>query len=108
MSLDGAALGEQMIGAGAAAFGNEWNTAKSFAIAEFKTLGVRLETIAKQTADGLHPQLAKSLFDAQVRTAIQIIAGSTILTLLAVEAAINAVLDVIRETVNGAIGFVLF
>ena len=32
MSLDGAALGKQMIGAGAAAFGNEWDTAKSFAM----------------------------------------------------------------------------
>ena len=108
MSLDGAALGEQMIGAGAAAFGANWETAKNFAEAEFKTLGARLETIAQQTAQWMHPQLAKTLFDAQVRTAIQIIVGATALTILAVEAAINAVLDVIRDTVNSTLGFVLF
>ena len=89
-------------------FGEGWDAAKSFAVSEFKTLGARLETITSQTADGLHPELTKSLFDAQVRTAIQIIAGSTVLALLAVEAAIIAVLDVIRVTVSGAIGFVLF
>jgi len=55
----------------------------------------------------MDPAIAKSLFDAQVRTAIQIIAGATALTLLAVEAAINAILDIIRGALNEAIGFVL-
>ena len=107
MSFDGAAMAEKMIGAGSAAFGADWQTAKGFAEAEFRTLGARLETIAAQTAQGMHPAVAKSLFDAQVRTAIQIIAGATALTILAVEAAINAILDVIKEALNGAIGFAL-
>jgi len=107
MSFDGAGISQQMIGAGAAAFGNDWQVAKEFAEAEFRTLGTRLETIAAQSAQGMHPALAKSLFDAQVRTAVQIIAGATALTLLAVEAAINAVIDAIRTALNDAIGFVL-
>ncbi len=108
MSLDAAALGEQMIGAGATAFGANWDTAKDFAEAEFKTLAARLETIGQQVARGLDHELAKMLFESQKRTAIQIIAGTTALTILAVEAAINAVLAVIRDTVNTALGFGLF
>ena len=108
MSLDAAALGQQMAGAGAAAFGTNWNTAKGFAESEFKTLAARLETIGEQVANGLDPDLAKILFDSQKRTAIQIIAGATALTILAVEAAINAVLDVIRDAVNTGLGFALF
>ncbi len=108
MSLDAAALGEQMVGAGAAAFGTHWDTAKDFAEAEFKTLAVRLETIGQQVARGLDHDLAKILFESQKRTAVQIIAGTTALTVLAVEAAINAVLDVIRDTVNTTLGFALF
>ena len=107
MAFDGEAFSNQMIGAGSQAFGEQWQVAKQFAEAEFKTIGKRLETIAEQTAQGMDPAIAKSLFDAQVRTAIQIIAGATALTLLAVEAAINAILDIIRGALNEAIGFVL-
>lgn len=107
MSFDGTAMADKMIGAGATAFGEDWNTARQFAEAEFKTLGSRLETIAEQVSQGMHPAIAKSLFDAQVRTAIQIIAGTTALTILAVEAAINAMFDVLREVLNDTIGFVL-
>jgi hypothetical protein len=107
MSFDGGAIAQQMIGAGSQAFGENWQVARGFAEAEFKTLGARLQTIAEQTAQGMDPAIAKSLFDAQVRTAVQIIAGATALTLLAVEAAINAIIDVIRGALNQAIGFVL-
>ena len=107
MSFDGAAFSQQMIGAGAAAFGEDWQVARNFAEAEFRMLGTRLETIAAQTAKGMHPALAKSLFDAQIRTAVQIIAGATALTVLAVEAAINAILEIIADALNEAIGFVL-
>lgn len=107
MSLDSAVLAEQMLGAGAAAFGEHWNTAKGFAEGEFRTLAMRLETIGEQVANGLDHELARILVEAQKRTAIQIIAGATMLTILAVEAAINAVLAVIRDTVNTTLGFAL-
>ena len=105
MAFDGDAFADQMIGAGAQAFGEHWQVAKDFAESEFRTLGRRLETIAHQRAQGMSRAIAKSLFDAQVRTAVQIIAGATALTLLAVEAAINAVLQVIAGALNTALGF---
>ena len=108
MSLDASALGDKMISAGSEAFGAQWKVAQSFAEAEFRTLATRLETIAQQVAQGLDPELAKILFESQKRTAIQLIAGATALTILAVEAAINAVLAVVRNAVNTALGFTLF
>lgn len=107
MSFDGADFANKMVDAGKTAFGEDWAVAKEFAEAEFRTLGARLETIAEQTAKGMHPAVAKSLFRAQVRTAIQIIAGSTALTVLAVESAINAMLEIVKEALNTSIGFAL-
>ncbi|HUF71397.1 MAG TPA: hypothetical protein VMR74_00715 [Gammaproteobacteria bacterium] len=107
MPLDASELSEQMIGAGSAAFGEHWEEAKTFAEIEFRTIASRLETIAHQVARGLDPELARILFDSQKRTTIQAIAGTAALAILAVEAAVNSVLEVIRNAVNTALGFTL-
>ncbi len=106
-ALDTKRLFADMFSAGAGAFGEGWSTARDFAKVEFKTLARRIKEIAKQVGGGLDPAIAKLQFKAQVNTAVQVLAGVTTLTLLAVEAAINAVLDVIKAAVDTAIGFPL-
>ena len=107
MSIDASALAQQMIGAGAQAFGPDWREAKDLAKGEFKTLARRIKEIGRLAAGGLDAELAKTLLAMQKNVAIQIIAGATTLTLLAVESAINAVFDVIKSTVNAALGITL-
>jgi hypothetical protein len=107
MPVNDSKLSEQMIGAGAAAFGEDWSEVRVFAEIEFRTMATRLEAIAYQLAHGLDIELAKILLDSQKRTAVQAIAGATALSVLAAEAAINAALDTVRNAVNAAVGFTL-
>jgi hypothetical protein len=107
MPLTVSELSERMIRSGSVAFGEDWEAAKRFAEIEFRTLAARLAAIAESVALGLDAALARILFDAQKRTAIQAIAGFTALALLAVEAAVNAALGAIQSAVNSALGFAL-
>jgi hypothetical protein len=107
MKLDASELSRQMILAGADAFGERWEEARVFAEIEFRTIAARLESIAHHTVHGLDSSLAGILLESQKRTAVQAIAAATALTLLAVEAAFNAVLAAVRDAVNAAIGFTL-
>lgn len=107
MPVNESRLSEQMIGAGAAAFGEHWSEVRVFAEIEFRAIATRLEAIAYQVAHGLDTGLARILLDSQKRTAVQAIAGATALTVLAAEAAINAALDAVRSAVNATVGFTL-
>jgi hypothetical protein len=107
MPLDASELSREMMRAGADAFGERWEEARVFAEIEFRTIAARLESIAHHAAHGLDPKLTGILFESQKRTAVQAIAGATALTLLAVEAAFNAVLSAVRDAVNAALGFTL-
>lgn len=107
MPLDLNNLSARVIEAGVDAFRDQWPVVQGFAEQEFRVLTARLVEIEKQVADGLQPELARLLFTMQKNTAVQVLTGVTELTLLAVEAAINAALAVIREAVNTALGFVL-
>jgi hypothetical protein len=107
-AIDTKALAGQMVQAGSVAFGAEWAKVRGLASSEFAVLARRIKEIAKDLAGNLYDlDHAKILLAAQRNTAVQLLVGLTTLTLLAVEAAINAVLGVIRDTVNTALGGLL-
>lgn len=108
MSLDAGDLINRMLHAGASAFGANWSRVQGFAEQEFKLLAQRIVDIEAQIGQGLDPRIASHLFAMQKNTAVMVLAGLTTLTVLAVEAAVNAVLAVLGETVNRALGFALF
>ena len=108
MSVNADQLLQQMLTAGAQAFGTGWKQVEKFATLEFKTLAQRIKDIGDGLAGGdFDLSTAKLLTAMQVNTATAAIAGATTLVMLAVEAAINAVLAVIKGTVNAAVGAAL-
>ncbi|MBI4634081.1 MAG: hypothetical protein HY742_09355 [Deltaproteobacteria bacterium] len=99
---------KQMLAAAAKPFKKQWPGAKDYAESEFKKIAESIVFIESQLALGkMTPEQARLHLDVQKnasRTVLLTIEGLGILT---VEAAINAALGVIRDTVNTALGFVL-
>jgi hypothetical protein len=95
-------LTNRMITAGSALPGNIWSQMQSFAIPELKKIAIQIEAIVENHAD-YTPAGAKALMDMQVKAAAGVIVAMTSLTLLAVQDALNAILDAVREFVNGAL-----
>ncbi|WP_272149941.1 hypothetical protein [Tenacibaculum aiptasiae] len=97
---------EEMLNAARGVIENHWEEAKPFAEQSFKSLAENLQLInqLKMTGDITETQ-AKSYIEIHknsVRIVLLTIEG---LGILAVEATINAVIDVIRTTINTAIGW---
>ena len=108
MSINVEDLLGKMVTAGAGAFGTGWEEVQRFAHLEFKTLAQRITDLGEGIARGDFDLLtAKLLMVMQVNNAKAVIAGATTLVMLAVEAAINAVLAVIKDTVNASLGVAL-
>jgi hypothetical protein len=106
MAVDVGNLLQSMIGAGEGLGADVWNKMKTYAVPELHKIAVQIAAIAENITD-YTPDGAKALFDMQVKASIGVIAGMTEMTLLAVQTAINAILNAIRGFVNGAIGFAL-
>ena len=105
MGVDVDQLLQQMLAAGAHAFGAGWKQVEKFATLEFKTLAQRIKDIGDGMEQGQFDlPTAKLLTAMQVNTATAAIAGATTLVMLSVEAAINAVLGTVKDAVNAALG----
>lgn len=108
MRIDVDELFGKMMAAGAQAFGAGWGEVEKLAKLEFKTLAQRIRDIGEGLArDDFDLPTAKLLMAMQVNNAKAAIAGATTLVMLAVEAAINAVLAVIKDAVNTGLGVAL-
>jgi len=108
MAIDVDELFSKMFTSGANAFGEGWNEVQKYAKVEFKTIAQRMDDIGEALINNeFDLATGKMLLAMQINLAAAAIAGATTLVLLAVEAAINAVLDVIRDFVNAALGFAL-
>jgi hypothetical protein len=97
---------EDMLSAVKGVLENHWEDAKPFAEQELKSLAENLKLIAQLKIEGkINEEQAKYYVEIQkssVRIVLLTIEG---LGILAVESAINAALDVIKTTVNTAIGW---
>ncbi|MDY8134678.1 hypothetical protein [Aquimarina sp. 2201CG5-10] len=97
---------EQMLNAAKEVLENHWEEVKPFAQQELKALAENLQLINKlKTEEKITEKQAKyymEIHKSSVRIVFLTIEG---LGILAVEATINAVLDVIKTTVNTTIGW---
>jgi len=97
---------KKMLGAAKEVLGNHWDEAKPFAKQELKSLAENIKLIGKLKVEGkITEEQAKYYIEIQkssVRIVLLTIEG---LGIIAVEEAINKALDVIRNTVNTAIGW---
>jgi hypothetical protein len=108
MALDVGTLASQMLGAALPILQKDTQDAKSFATTEFTKIAQTIASIAEQLAGGEINQAQAVLYLNMQKNASQTVLLSLQgLGLLAVEAAINAALGVIKTTVNTAVGFAL-
>lgn len=108
MSLDVGQLAGGILGAFEGAFADQWPKVRDFATGEAQKLAVSMVQITGLYATHqISEAEASVLLEMQrnaTRTVLLAIEGMGIIT---VEMAINAALDVVKDAVNGAIGFAL-
>src|SRR5690349_1247897 len=106
MALNFDTLLNQMVDAAKESLGKHWKDIKDTAIISFKTLTLNLVEIEKMRADKTITEEKARLLVGMQKDAVKIaLATEKGLSLLAAEAALNAAIDVVRDTVNKAIGF---
>jgi subtilase family serine protease len=108
MALDVGTLATQMLGAALPILEKDAEDAKSFAQTEFTKIAQTIVSIGEQLAAGqINQAQAVLLLDMQKSASRSVLLALQGLALLAVEAAINAALGVVKTAVNTAIGFAL-
>jgi hypothetical protein len=109
MALDTKALVSAMATAGQGLGAAVWNDIQTYAIPEFEKIAVQIAAIEANAAspNPYPPDAAKALMDMQVRASVGVIVGMTALTLLAIQSAINQILQAIKTAVNTALQFAL-
>jgi hypothetical protein len=97
-----------VLAAGAGAFGERWPGIEKFVRVEMSTLATRVAEIeAARLARQIDAETARLLLRMQLNLLVAAIAGVSNLTMLAVEAAINAMLRVAQGALEAAIGVAL-
>jgi hypothetical protein len=108
MALDAGILASQMLGAALPILKKNATDAESFARTEFAKIAQAIASIGEQVSAGqMNEQQAAFLLDMQKDASKNVLLTVQGLALLAVEAAINAALDVVKTVVNTALGFAL-
>ena len=107
-SIDFDSMFSQMVDAAKTSLGEKWPTVEALATSSLKSIAQNIIDIEVMTAENVITQeqsvLKITLQQNALRTMLLTEEG---IGLLAAEAALNAVADIIRDTVNKAIGFVL-
>jgi hypothetical protein len=108
MPLDVSELASDLVAAASQSLGSSWKNARNIAEPQLRDLARIAADIGRQTAEGaISKQEAKALYAIHLNTAKIILLTIEGLGILAAEAAINAVLVVLRDTANTALGFEL-
>lgn len=95
-----------MLTAAEGVFDQQWPQIKDFADTEFEKLAKTLAQIVKlKTTNQITEGEASVLLEMQKNTARAVMLALEGMGLLLVEQAINAALQVVKDTVNAAIGF---
>jgi len=97
-----------MLQAAQGVLAHKWPDARDYAEAEFRRIGEAIAFIEGQRAlNAISEDRARMHLEMQKNTASSVLLTLEGLSALAVEIAINAALDVVKSTVNTAVGFVL-
>src|SRR5262249_6983380 len=108
MAFDVKSMMGDMLHAAAGALDKKWPAAKDYAESEFQKIAQSIVAIGKLTAAGtISREEAVLQLEIQKNASRAILCTIEGLGILAVEAAINAALDVIKSTVNTALGWAL-
>ncbi len=106
MALDTNKLLNEMTDAAKNSLGRNWPGIKDLAVTSFQNIAQNIVAVEQMKINGtITQEKAAFLISMQKNAAQMIIATEVGLGLLAAEAAINAALDVIRVSVNKAIGW---
>ncbi len=107
-SINVGEVGTQMLNAALPILSQGGSSVKDYAEAEFKKIALQLEVIAKQTASGaITPEGAVALLQMQLNSSKIVLQTLEGLSLIIVEKAINAALDVVKTAINSLLGFAL-
>lgn len=107
-NLNVSALLDQMVDAGKTSFGKQWPGVCDLATSSFKKLAQTLVHIEEMKFTGtVTEEQARLLLDMEKNTFKIVMLSLQGLSLLIVESALNAALDVVRTAVNTALGFML-
>jgi hypothetical protein len=108
MKLDVADIGEKMIGAVSGVLKGQAPSVLGAANDEFRQIAHQIVSIGEGVADGsIKPEAAPILFKMQRESWKGAIIEVTGLAEILAENALNAALDVVKTTVNGAIGLAI-
>jgi hypothetical protein len=103
--IDLTKLLSDMLNAAKGELGEKWPIAKDYAETEFKKIGEQILLIEKRKLTGeITEEEAKLLLHMQANASKAVLLAIEGIGLLTAEAAINAVLKVIKDAVNAAIG----
>lgn len=104
MELNFDNLFSALLGAAEQEFGEGWNSIKKYAPAEFKKIATQLLDIAENVAkyhmdnsQGFSPETGKLLIKMQITATEGVLVAVSTLTLIAVQNAINKMLDVLKN-----------
>jgi hypothetical protein len=101
-------LGDKIFEAAKTSFGAKFSSVKQFVKAESEKLAITLRMIIDASATGdISKAEAKILLNQQKIAASAVLTASEGMTAAAAQAAINAALKVVKDFVNGKIGFAL-
>ena len=108
MALNVSSLAKTMTEAAKGKLQEHWPEVKEFATSEAKKTAETLRMIERLALTGeINVKQAKALLQMQKNSALAVLLTVEGLGLLTVEAAINAALSAVKDTVNTAVGFVL-
>ena len=108
MSLDVEALTKSMVAAAGGVLEKKWKTVQPYAEEEFGKLAATFKFIeAEVLALRMSPAKAAIHLEMQKEAAAEVLLTVQGLSQLAIEEAINAALEVVRDTVNTALRFPL-
>jgi hypothetical protein len=108
MSLNALQIGKDIFGVFRMTLQEKWPEIREYAEAESKKLAHTLIMIEKLRASGkINEEQAELYLDIQKNATRMVLLAIQGLGLLSVEAAINAALNVVKNTVNTAVGFAL-
>lgn len=101
-------IGEKMFEAAKSSFGNKFGLIKHFLKGESEKLAITLRMIIGASASGeISKAEAKILLNQQKIAASAVLTSAEGMTAVAAQAAINAALKVVKDFVNGKLGFAL-
>jgi predicted ATP-grasp superfamily ATP-dependent carboligase len=108
MALNLEALAGAILGAVKPVLKKHWKDAKNYAETESRKMAQTLENIARLLAEGkITRQQAEILVEMQANSMRAVFLTVEGIGVIAAQKAINAAVDAVRDTVNGAVGFSL-